>query len=329
MSARRLLQALLLLQALAAAAIAGYCLYRGATLPAALAAGVGAVLLVRLALTANNFLLAARHASATPAAYQVGLGARLRMFGEEFASTMLHTSWSMPRARAGQRVYRASPSVAPAHAAAPSACATVSPACAAPPVLLLHGYGCNSGYWTQLTRRLDDARISHATLDLEPLFAGIDDYVPRVAAAVEALCAASGAAQVLIVAHSMGGLVARAYLRAHGRARVARVITLGTPHHGTSLASFGLGANAAQMRRHATRARPESDWLAALADGEEAAVRDCVTSIYTHHDNIVSPQLSSVLPGARNLAFGGVGHVALGRNRRILDCVMNEIARCT
>jgi pimeloyl-ACP methyl ester carboxylesterase len=322
-SARRLLQALLLLQALAAAAIAGYCLYRGATLPAALAAGVGAVLLVRLALTANNFLLAARHASATPAAYRLGPGARLRMFGEEFASTMLHTSWSMPRARAGQRVYAASPSPAPAPSA--RAAAQASP----PPVLLLHGYGCNSGYWTQLARRLDAARISHATLDLEPLFAGIDDYVPRVAAAVEALCAASGAAQVVIVAHSMGGLVARAYLRAHGRARVARVITLGTPHHGTSLASFGLGANAAQMRRHATRARPESDWLAALADGEEAAARACVTSIYTHHDNIVSPQLSSVLPGARNLAFGGVGHVALGRNRRILDCVMSEIAGCT
>ena len=28
-----------------------------------------------------------------------------------------------------------------------------------PPVLLLHGYGCNSGYWTHLTPLLDAARI--------------------------------------------------------------------------------------------------------------------------------------------------------------------------
>ncbi len=217
---------------------------------------------------------------------------------------MLHTSWIMPRARAGQRLY---------------ADARV------PPVLLLHGYGCNSGYWRQLTARLDAAHISHATLDLEPILAGIDDYVPLVAQAMARLCAASGAARVHIVAHSMGGLVARAYLRAHGGARVARIITLGTPHHGTSLASFGLGANAAQMRRHPARARPESDWLAALADGETAAMRAQLTSIYTHHDNIVSPQSSSELEGARNLAFGGVGHVALGRNARILDCVMAEL----
>ena len=307
MSARSLLRLILLLQAGAAAFIAWLCVRGGLALPLALGVGALAVLVVRLALTANNFVLSARHASVTPAPFRLGLGARLRLFGEEFAATMLHTSWFMARARAGQRLY---------------------PGSAAAPVLLLHGYGCNSGYWTQLTARLDAARISHATLDLEPLFASIDDYVPLVAQAVAQLCAASGAAHVHIVAHSMGGLVARAYLRAHGLARVGRVITLGTPHHGTSLASFGLGANAAQMRRHGARARPESAWLAALADGETADLRARLTSIYTHHDNIVSPQSSSELAGARNLAFGGVGHVALGRNARILDCVIAELENC-
>jgi hypothetical protein len=51
-----------------------------------------------------------------------------------------------------------------------------------------------------------------------------------------------------------------------------------------------------------------------------------ITSIYTHHDNIIAPQTSSVLPGARNIEFGGVGHVALGSNPRILAAVMREIA---
>jgi triacylglycerol esterase/lipase EstA (alpha/beta hydrolase family) len=97
------------------------------------------------------------------------------------------------------------------------------------------------------------------------------------------------------------------------------VITLGTPHHGTALARFGLGRNAFQMRDN-------SDWLRALAAGEDASIRALVTSLYTHHDNIVSPRESGRLEGARNLEFGGIGHVALGSNPRVLAAVMQELA---
>ena len=69
----------------------------------------------------------------------------------------------------------------------------------------------------------------------------------------------------MIVAHSMGGLVARAYLRRHGGAQVARVITLGTPHHGTALANLAPGSNARQMSRPG--GQPNA-WLAQLAASE-------------------------------------------------------------
>ncbi|HEX8786652.1 MAG TPA: alpha/beta fold hydrolase [Telluria sp.] len=298
MSARRLSQLLLLVQAVAALLIGWALLRRGAAPWAATLAGIGAVVLVRLAINLNNFVMAARFASATPAGFHLDLRARLRLVAEEFSASMLVSNWQIARGSAATRIY---------------------PRSAYPPVLLLHGYGCNSGYWAHLAPLLDAARISHATVDLEPVAASIDDYVPLVERSVQALCAASGAQQVAIVAHSMGGLVARAWMRSHGRARVARLITLGTPHHGTALASLGLGENAAQMRRGA-------DWLQTLAAGEDAATRALVTSIYTHHDNIVAPQTSSELPGARNIAFGGVGHVALGRNPRVLAEVMREIS---
>lgn len=307
MSARILLQLLLLVQAAAAAAI-GYAAARGLGIAPllALALGVGAVLLVRMLITANNFVLSARFASPTPETFRLGLGARLRLYGEEFMATMLQSSWFMARGRAVCRIY---------------------PDSRTAPVLLLHGYGCNSGYWSHLTPLLDAARISHATLDLEPLMGAIDDYVPLVQRAADQLCAATGALKLIIVAHSMGGLVARAWLRAYGSARAARVITLGTPHHGTSLANFGVGANASQMRRLPdAEGAPESAWLRALAGAESPATRALITSIFTHHDNIIAPQTSSLLPGARNIAFGGVGHVAMGRNPRILACVMHEIA---
>jgi triacylglycerol esterase/lipase EstA (alpha/beta hydrolase family) len=297
-SARRLSRTLLLVQLGAALAI-GWAGMARFGMPAwqAVLLGIGSVALVRLLINMNNFAMAACFASATPPAYRIGTKARLRLLAEEFRASMLVTSWHIPRAGAATRIY---------------------PDSRHPPVLLLHGYGCNSGYWVHLMPLLDAARISHASIDLEPVAGDIDGYVETVERAVEGLCAASGAARVAIVGHSMGGLVARAWLRVHGARRVARLITLGTPHHGTALARFGLGRNAVQMRL-------DSAWLRALAQGEDAGARALVTSIYTHHDNIVSPRESSRLEGARNLEFGGVGHVALGSNPRVLAAVLNEL----
>ena len=307
MSARLLLQLLLLLQVGAAGLIAwALARYRGLDPLLALLLGLGVVVLVRALISANNFLMSSRAASATPPEFRLGATAGLRLFGEEFRASMLQSSWIMPRARPSRRIF---------------------PDSTAAPVLLLHGYGCNSGYWAHLVPLLDDARISHACADLEPLGGEIDGYVPAVASAIDALCRDSGAQQVVILAHSMGGLVARAYLRRHGTARVMRLITLGTPHHGTSLANLGLGANARQMRRARAGESPESDWLRALAGEEGDATRSLVTSIYSHHDNIVAPQTSSHLSGARNIALGGVGHVALGSNKHVLSCIMHELAR--
>jgi len=308
MSARRILRLILLLQAAAAVALA-WALVRSGVVDAwwqGAACALLFVVLVRMLITANNFLLTARYASPTPDDFRIGLAGRLALFAEEFMATLLHTSWFMARAAAHEKIYTN----------------TVHP-----PVLLLHGYGCNSGYWTHLLPRLDAACISHASLDLEPVMGDIDDYVPLVARAVASLCEKTNTSSVILVAHSMGGLVARAYMRAHGSAHVARVITLGTPHHGTSLAAFGVGRNAAQMRRaKAASDAPESAWIRALAASETPATRALITSIFTHHDNIVAPQTSSVLPGARHIEFGGIGHVAMGRNPRILARLMEEIA---
>lgn len=300
----RLLRWLLLLQASSAAAIAWWAHAQlGASALGALALGIGSVLLVRLAITANNFFLSWRLGSATPPGFEIGPLARLRLFFEEFIATLVHSSWIMPLARASMRIY-------PGHGV---------------PVLLLHGYGCNSGYWQHLIRLLDERRISHAGLDLEPMLADIDDYVPLVERALGGLLAASGSDRAIIVAHSMGGLVARAYMRRHGTAGLARVVTLGTPHHGTGLARFGAGRNAEQMRHQPGQAQPESDWLRELAREETPAARALITSLYTHHDNIVAPQTSSLLEGARHVEFCGVGHVALGRNRQVLARVLSEI----
>ncbi len=190
------------------------------------------------------------------------------------------------------------------------------------PVLMLHGYGANSGFWRPLSRRLRQAGVSHAAIDLEPVLGGLDDYAPLIAQAVDRLCRDCGSERVILLCHSMGGLAARAWLRACGTDRVACVITLGTPHYGSELASYGVGINARQMRP------PSADapgWLGELDAAEDAALRALFVSVYSRHDNIVSPQGSSVLPGARHIAFDLIGHVALGFDPEVHEQVLAEI----
>lgn len=264
----------------------------------ALAAAV--VLLVRLLINVNNFRLSRRARGVAPDGHALTPRTAFTLIAHEFVSSMLTSSWYMLRP-VGMRLQAQSHGF---------------------PVLLIHGYACNSGYWLPMSKLLTRAGISHYGIDLEPPGASIDDFVPQVHAAVERLCAETGSTQVVVLAHSMGGLVARAYLRRHRAARIARVVTLGTPHHGTTLAGFGPGSNAVQMRR-------DSAWLASLAAGEADLQRKLFSSIYSVHDNIIAPQNSSDLPGARNVVFGAIGHVALGRHPEIMRCALSEIKTAT
>jgi pimeloyl-ACP methyl ester carboxylesterase len=308
---KRLIILLLALQAGAALALAAglHHVWRPAweaplnaplTALAYVAIGAAIVLLVRLLISANNFLLSSRSGSATPPDHALNPARAAALFLHEFGASMLTSSYYMLKPL-GLRLQAQARGL---------------------PVLLIHGYACNSGYWTPMSALLTAARISHYGIDLEPLGASIDDYAPQVQAAVERLCAATGTSQVIIVGHSMGGLVARAYLRRYGHQRIARVITLGTPHHGTALASFGPGSNALQMRCN-------SAWLDGLAASEANLQRSLFSSIYSVHDNIVAPQDSSALPGARNLVFGAIGHVALGRHPDVMRCALAEIESVT
>jgi len=195
-----------------------------------------------------------------------------------------------------------------------------------PPVLLLHGYGANSGFWSPLSKRLAATGISHAAIDLEPVMGSIDDYSDLIETAVQKLRAAVGAEKIVVVGHSMGGLAARAWLRRHGSRRLARLITLGTPHFGSTLAGYGMGSNARQMLPPMPADTGGDDWLTALAAAETSDVRGCITSIYSRHDNIVAPQRSAELPGSVNLAHDLVGHIALGFDREVVEQLIVEIS---
>ncbi len=186
------------------------------------------------------------------------------------------------------------------------------------PVVLVHGYVCNHRIFDRLT--VDLRRAGHPVLavDLEPLFTSIDDYAPLLEQAVERLCKETGATQVAMLGHSMGGLVIRAWMRAHGTARVARVITLGTPHAGTRADPYPFTPNSLQMVWR-------SQWLQTLANSETQATRDLVKMALSPQDAIVFPQREQVLQGVSVEVFEGLGHIELCFNAAVRDWVVQQL----
>lgn len=178
-------------------------------------------------------------------------------------------------------------------------------------VVLIHGFVCNRGLWAPWLRQLRDRGRAHVAVNLEPVFGSIDDYVAIIDEAVRSVTQATGKPPVLIC-HSMGGLVARTWLRAGaGDAKVAHVITIGSPHQGTWLGRFSRTPNGRQMRLR-------SGWLDALGQDESRRTLAAFTCWYSNCDNIVFPPSTATLAHADNRFVEGVAHVAMVFDPRVV-----------
>ncbi len=172
------------------------------------------------------------------------------------------------------------------------------------PVILLHGYAMNRANFVLLARRLAAAglgpvygfeywslgRTSHAARQLA-------DFVAQVRAT-------TGAADVDLVGHSMGGVVARYYVAfAGGDPVVAHLVTLGSPHAGSDLTAYGVG----HARRELVAGSRLLDRLAAAP----APVHARVTSIWSTADTLVPGARQAPLAGAETVMLYSVGHLGL------------------
>jgi triacylglycerol lipase len=116
--------------------------------------------------------------------------------------------------------------------------------------------------------------------------------------------ASVGGGRIDLVAHSMGGLVARGYLQLLGGARrVDHLVTLGTPHHGTHAANFVPSALVRQLL-------PESPFLRNLnAQPPPRGLQ--VTSIVAGRDILIQPVASARCPFGESVQFDDFGHLEL------------------
>ena len=225
----------------------------------------------------------------------------------ELCRAWLGESWTAPRVFCWRQPFRAH--------AIPDALSPPGLVHGRRGVVFVHGFFCNRGFWTPWLQRLQGRGHAFEALSLEPLFGSIDDYVPQIEAAVQRITQVSGLAP-LLVCHSMGGLAARAWLKAmKSQARVHHVVTIGTPHRGTWLAQFSQARNGRQMR-------PQSDWLEQLDQALAAVQPALFTCWYANSDNIVFPISNATLPGAHNRMVRGVAHVQMAFLPQIMDATL-------
>jgi triacylglycerol esterase/lipase EstA (alpha/beta hydrolase family) len=194
------------------------------------------------------------------------------------------------------------------------------PAPSSAPILLIHGVLCNAGVWHPFKRWLEGRGITPVyTLSYGPPLASIELFAEQAAAKIDAIVADTGANKVIAVAHSMGGLVMRAYLRRFGGAKLARLVTIATPHEGSVLAWIAFGQSIAQLR-------PRNPWLTELGTPDGADLPPIV-SLWSWHDSMVAPQTSSRVAFGENIEIAGVGHTALLRDREVFERVLAEITK--
>jgi predicted alpha/beta hydrolase family esterase len=195
-----------------------------------------------------------------------------------------------------------------------------APAPAQRPIVLVHGVMVNDGVWFTMRRYLARHAVGAVyTINYGPPYADIEHFAEQLGAKIESVCAATSATRVLLVCHSMGGLVARAYLRQRGPARIERIITIGTPHHGSLFARGLIGRCLAQMC-------PGNAWLVELNRDEMKPSPVPIVSIWSRHDSLVAPQASSELACAQNIALVGIGHNALLSDGHVLLLLTHAIA---
>jgi triacylglycerol lipase len=175
------------------------------------------------------------------------------------------------------------------------------------PVLLVPGYGGNLDSLQPLAAALRSS--GRTAVIVEPVGDGTGDLrkqAEHLADVAERVRDDAGAASVDVVGYSAGGVVARLWVRDAGGAGVARrVLTLGSPHHGTSQAALG-AEFAGGCSEACEQLVPDSDLLRRLNAGDETPAGPLWVTVRSTSDQVVTPVDSAALPGALNVVVQDV-----------------------
>ncbi|MFX1477708.1 MAG: esterase/lipase family protein [Promethearchaeota archaeon] len=220
-----------------------------------------------------------------------------------------------------------------------------SPAASQNPILFIHGWTGSASAWNIMKDRFyNDGWSSDLLIAIS--FSNPNDYsasgniqnAEYIKYWVNKILNNTSADNVDIIAHSMGGISSRYYLKfLGGLNKVDDYVCLGSPHHGV------LGGTKVFQ--------PNCTFLNELNNGDETPggiLNDTIgprldvvgggiynsthtqgsinyTSIFSSTDTICSPYTTSILDGAHNILVSGIGHVDMLYNESFYTIIKNAV----
>jgi pimeloyl-ACP methyl ester carboxylesterase len=174
------------------------------------------------------------------------------------------------------------------------------------PVVMLPGFTENAGAMWWFARKLERRGFRPILLDFPSTFHRLETNVGFLGMRLKQLRAATGYDKIAIVAHSMGGVIARAHMLSNPDHGVLTLIAIASPFRGTHMARLGaafrFGSSSLDMM-------PNSEF--ALRFPPTAMASAPIHTIVGCQENIVSPMWSCVLPGCDTYVLSlPVGHDA-------------------
>jgi triacylglycerol lipase len=185
------------------------------------------------------------------------------------------------------------------------------------PILFVHGWAENESVWTTMISNFSREGWTREELNNWRYNTSQSNVTTarEVRTKVEAILTATGASRVDIIAHSMGSLNTRYYLKnLSGTEKVDDWVSLGGPNHGTSTANFCGEASCVEMRVGST-------FLRELNASDETPGAVHYGTWWSSCDEIINPDESVLLSGATNNAAGCVSHVGLTSNATVFTGV--------
>jgi len=182
-------------------------------------------------------------------------------------------------------------------------------------VLLLHGLWMNRFVLLYFARVLERAGFAVQALGYRSMRAPLEENVEHLARRV----AATGAARVHLVGHSLGGVVALRYLQRGADARVQRAVLLGSPlsgcHAALALARipggrFLLGQSAPVWRAALDTSLDSRFEVGVIAGTRPLGLARLITRLPAPNDGVVCVD-ETRLPGARDQLELHVSHMGM------------------
>jgi triacylglycerol lipase len=202
------------------------------------------------------------------------------------------------------------------------AAALPSTAAAHEPILFVHGWNSNSSTWTTMVNRFaadgwtaaELNNWSYNTSQSNATTAG------QIQTKVDQILAATGAAKVDLISHSMGGLSTRYYVKnLGGGAKVDEWVSLGGPNHGTDTANYCFSTACSEMRIGST-------FLNNLNAGDETPGTTVNwLTWWSPCDEVINPDSSVALSGATNRQTACLSHSALHEDATVYAQVRDAV----